>query len=49
MNTIKILGIDTYEYSQNKVNADITTYWRELFWKDNNYLTRYKKTYYYTL
>jgi hypothetical protein len=45
MNAIKILGIETFDYSQAKLSADITTYWRELFWRDNSYLNRYIEVY----
>ena len=41
----KILGIATYSYSENKIKSDINTYWDELFWEKDKYLTRYKKIY----
>jgi hypothetical protein len=45
VNAIKILGIETFDYSKSKITADIITYWREIYWKDNSYLNRYKEVY----
>lgn len=45
MNAIKVIGIDTFDYSKAKVTADITTYWKELFWYSDSYLNRYIEVY----
>jgi len=41
----KILGIETFSYSKNKLKTDIKGYWREIYWKDNKYLNRYEDIY----
>jgi hypothetical protein len=43
--SIRIMGIDTFNYPKSKLKADITTYWKELYWRNNSYLTRYKEIY----
>lgn len=48
MNAKKILGIETFDYSRAKIISDITTYWKELYWGDDGYLTRYKQIYFNT-
>lgn len=45
MNAIKVLGFETFDYSQAKITSDITTYWKELFWYNNSYLNRYIEVY----
>jgi hypothetical protein len=45
MNAIKVIGFETFDYTESKLKADITTYWKELYWKNNSYLTRYIEVY----
>ena len=45
----KILGIDTFDYSEEKIKSDIATYHRELIWEDNQFLNRYENIYKHTI
>lgn len=41
----KILGINTFDYSEQKLKSDIKTYYKELTLDKNQYLNRYEKIY----
>lgn len=45
----KILGINTFDYSEQKLKSDIKTYYKELTLDKNQYLNRYEKIYQYTI